>query len=178
MANMLVKMTISTVLYLIITAVVWNVWSRSERRIWHKIAVGIVFGTCSIMSTHMGIDFKNMILNVRDIGPLAAGLFFDPVSGIISGVLGGAERYIAGTYFDVGSFTTLSCSLSTMLAGFLAAALNVFLYKGRRAPAYHSAVIGMVMEVFHMYVVLFHTYDRLHRTGNDGLLGPGHGAVR
>ena len=154
MANMLVKMTISTVLYLIITAVVWNIWSRSERRIWHKVAVGIVFGTCSIMSTHMGIDFKNMILNVRDIGPLAAGLFFDPVSGIISGVLGGAERYIAGTYFDVGSFTTLSCSLSTMLAGFLAAALNVFLYKGRRAPAYHSAVIGMVMEVFHMYVVL------------------------
>ena len=160
MANMLVKMTISTVLYLIITAVVWNVWSRSERRIWHKIAVGIVFGTCSIMSTHMGIDFKNMILNVRDIGPLAAGLFFDPVSGIISGVLGGAERYIAGTYFDVGSFTTLSCSLSTMLAGFLAAALNVFLYKGRRAPAYHSAVIGMVMEVFHMYVIfLTHRED-------------------
>ena len=154
MANMLVKMTISTVLYLIITAVVWNVWSRSERRIWHKIAVGIVFGTCSIMSTHMGIDFKNMILNVRDIGPLAAGLFFDPVSGIISGVLGGAERYIAGTYFNVGTFTTVSCSLSTMLAGFLSAALNVFLYKGRRAPAYHSAVIGMVMEVFHMYVVL------------------------
>ena len=151
---MLVKMTISTVLYLLITAIVWNYWSGHERRAWHKVVVGIIFGICSVMSTHLGVDFRNMILNVRDIGPLAAGLFFDPVSGIISGVIGGAERYIAGTYFGVGTFTTVSCSLSTLLAGFLSAALNVFLYKGRRAPAYHSAVIGMVMEVFHMYVVL------------------------
>ena len=154
MVTMLVKMTISTVLYLLITAIVWNYWSGHERRTWHKVVVGIIFGICSVMSTHLGVDFRNMILNVRDIGPLAAGLFFDPVSGIISGVIGGAERYIAGTYFGVGTFTTVSCSLSTLLAGFLSAALNVFLYKGRRAPAYHSAVIGMVMEVFHMYVVL------------------------
>ena len=154
MVTMLVKMTISTVLYLLITAIVWNYWSGHERRAWHKVVVGIIFGICSVMSTHLGVDFRNMILNVRDIGPLAAGLFFDPVSGIISGVIGGAERYIAGTYFNVGTFTTVSCSLSTLLAGFLSAALNVFLYKGRRAPAYHSAVIGMVMEVFHMYVVL------------------------
>lgn len=154
MVTMLVKMTISTVLYLLITAIVWNYWSGHERRAWHKVVVGIIFGICSVMSTHLGVDFRNMILNVRDIGPLAAGLFFDPVSGIISGVIGGAERYIAGTYFGVGTFTTVSCSLSTLLAGFLSAALNVFLYKGRRAPAYHSAVIGMVMEVFHMYVVL------------------------
>ena len=154
MVTMLVKMTISTVLYLLITAIVWNYWSGHERRAWHKVVVGIIFGICSVMSTHLGVDFRNMILNVRDIGPLAAGLFFDPVSGIISGVIGGAERYIAGTCFGVGTFTTVSCSLSTLLAGFLSAALNVFLYKGRRAPAYHSAVIGMVMEVFHMYVVL------------------------
>ena len=151
---MLVKMAISTLLYLLITAVVRGYWSGHDRKVWHKFAVGIIFGICSIMSTHLGVDYKNMVINVRDIGPLAAGLFFDPVSGIISGLIGGAERYIAGTYFGVGTFTTLSCSLSTLLAGFLAAALNIFLYRGTRTPAFHSAVIGMVMEVFHMYVVL------------------------
>ena len=154
MVIMLVKMTISTLLYLLITVIVWNYWSGHERKLWHKFAVGIIFGVCSIASTHMGIDFKNMILNVRDIGPLAAGLFFDPVSGIISGLIGGIERYIAGTYYNVGAFTTISCSLSTVLAGFLSAVLNIGLYKGTRTPAFHAAVIGMVMEVFHMYVVL------------------------
>ena len=44
-----------------------------------------------------------MMLNVRDMGPLSAGLFFDPVSGIIAGLIGGVERYIAGTYWGVGS---------------------------------------------------------------------------
>ena len=154
MVLMLVQMTISTLLYLLIAAIVWNYWSGHERKAWHKLAIGIIFGICSIMSTHMGVNYKNMIINVRDIGPLAAGLFFDPVSGIIAGVIGGTERYIAGTYFNTGTFTTFACSLSTLLAGFLSAGLNIFLYKGTRTPAFHSAVIGMVMEVFHMYVVL------------------------
>ena len=72
---MLVQMTISTLLYLLIAAIVWNYWSGHERKVWHKLAVGIIFGICSIMSTHMGVNYKNMIINVRDIGPLAAGLF-------------------------------------------------------------------------------------------------------
>ena len=90
----------------------------------------MVFGICSIMSTHLGVDYRNMILNVRDLGPLIAGLFFAPSSGIIAGLIGGVERYIAGTYFDVGSFTTVSCSLSTLLAGLMSAVLNVFMFKG------------------------------------------------
>ena len=154
MAIMLVKMTISTVLYWVVTAVVWNYWSEREHKIWQKAAVGIIFGICSIMSTHLGVNFKNMILNVRDIGPLIAGMFFDPVSGIISGVIGGVERYIAGTYYNVGAFTTVSCSVSTMLAGFLAAGINVIMLKGERPSGFHASAIGMVMEVFHMYVVL------------------------
>ena len=154
MAMMLARMTLSTILYLIVTAVVWNYWSKLKRRPLHKIAVGIIFGICSIMSTHLGVDYRNMILNVRDLGPLISGLFFDPVSGIIAGLIGGVERYIAGTYFDVGAFTTISCSQSTLLAGFLSAALNILLFKGQRPPAFHAAVIGMIMEVFHMYSVL------------------------
>lgn len=154
MATMLLKMTISTCLYLIITAIVWHFWSKSKRGPLQKIAVGLVFGFCSVMSTHLGVDYRNMILNVRDLGPLIAGLFFAPSSGIIAGLIGGVERYIAGTYFDVGSFTTVSCSLSTLLAGLMSAVLNVFMFKGKRPPAFHAAVIGMVMEVFHMYAVL------------------------
>ena len=154
MAMMLARMTLSTILYLIVTAVVWNYWSKLKRRPLHKIAVGIIFGICSIMSTHLGVDYKNMILNVRDLGPLISGLFFDPASGIVAGLIGGVERYIAGTYFDVGAFTTISCSQSTLLAGFLSAALNILLFKGKRPPAFHAAVIGMIMEVFHMYSVL------------------------
>ncbi len=116
--------------------------------------IGLIYGICSILSTHFAVDYVHMLLNVRDIGPLAAGLFFHPVSGIIAGLIGGIERYIAGTYWGIGSYTRIACSVSTCLAGFLAAFLNIYIFKHKKpAPAY-AFFMGAVMEVFHMYVVL------------------------
>ena len=154
MATTILQMTASTGLYLIITIMLWSYWSRYRHHTWQmKAAIGIFYGFCSIASTHLGVDYKDMILNARDLGPLAAGLFFDPVSGIISGVIGGAERYIAGAYWGIGSYTKVACSLSTFLAGILSAFLNKYLFKGKRPPASQSFFIGALMEVFHMYAV-------------------------
>jgi hypothetical protein len=94
-----------------------------------------------------------MMLNVRDIGPLAAGLFFHPLSGIIAGLIGGIERYIAGTYWNVGAYTRIACSVSTCLAGFVAAAMNIFIFKHKKPSPIYAFFMGAVMEVFHMYVV-------------------------
>ena len=139
MEIMLVKMTVSTGLYILITVFAWRLWSRHRQSVFAKVAIGVIFGLCSIASTHLGVNYKSMILNVRDIGPLAAGLYFDPVSGIIAGLIGGIERYIAGTYYGVGEFTTKACSLSTCLAGFLSAVLKLTLYKDQVVPANNVA---------------------------------------
>ena len=139
MEIMLVKMTVSTGLYILITVFAWRLWSRHRQSVFAKVAIGVIFGLCSIASTHLGVNYKSMILNVRDIGPLAAGLYFDPVSGIIAGLIGGIERYIAGTYYGVGEFTTKACSLSTCLAGFLSAVLKLTLYKDQVIPANNVA---------------------------------------
>ena len=93
-------------------------------------------------------------MNVRDLGPLMAGLFFDPFSGVLAGLIGGIERYIAGTYWGVGSYTRIACSVSTCLAGFLAAALRVWLFRHKKPSAVFGFILGSLMEVFHMYVVL------------------------
>ena len=42
------------------------------------------------------------------------------------GLIGGVERYIAGTYWGVGSYTRIACSVSTCLAGFVAAASRIW----------------------------------------------------
>lgn len=163
MEIMLVKMTVSTVLYICITALVWKIWSHRRHSVIDQIAIGIIFGLCSIASTHLGVNYKSMILNVRDIGPLAAGMFFDPVSGIIAGLIGGLERYLAGTYFGIGKFTTIACSLSTCLAGFLSAVLKVTLFKDQTVPpSIPSLFIGAVTEVFHMYAVLITHRSHMH----------------
>ena len=154
MLTMILKMSGITLLYVLLTVVIWLWISRRQMRAWHKLLIGLIYGGCSVLSTHFAVDYSQMLLNVRDLGPLMSGLFFDPFSGIIAGLIGGIERYIAGTYWGIGSYTRIACSVSTCLAGFLAAALRVWLFKHKKPSAAFGFILGAVMEVFHMYVVL------------------------
>ena len=153
MLTMLVKMTLITTLYVLLTALVWNRTKGTVLKLKHKLVIGVLYGMCAVLSTHFGVDYQHMMLNVRDLGPLSAGLFFDPLSGILAGLIGGIERYIAGTYWGVGSYTRIACSVSTCLAGFVAAGMHLFLFKRRKPSAIYALFMGAVMEVFHMYVV-------------------------
>ena len=153
MLSMLFKMTMVTTLYVLLTALVWKRTHEKPLTIKNKVLIGFLYGLCAVLSTHFGVDYQHMMLNVRDLGPLSAGLFFDPFSGILAGLIGGIERYIAGTYWGVGSYTRIACSVSTCLAGFVAAALNVLIFRRKKPSAVYAFFMGAVMEVFHMYVV-------------------------
>ena len=153
MFSMIVKMSSITFVYVAVTFLLWKALADRKIGTGDRIALGFIYGILSIFSTHVGIDFGNMVLNVRDLGPMAAGLFFDPVSGIIAGLIGGIERYIVGTYFGVGSYTRLACSISTCFAGFFAAFLHIFIFKRKKPSIAYAFFMGSVIEVFHMYVV-------------------------
>ena len=154
MISMILKMSGMTVLYMLLTVLLYKRMTDKPMTVPKKFIIGIIFGFCSVLSTHFGVDFNHMMVNVRDIGPLAAGLFFDPVSGIIAGLIGGIERYIAGTYWSIGSYTTIACSVSTCLAGFVAALTSIYIFKRKKPNGTYAFFIGAVMEVFHMYAVL------------------------
>lgn len=147
------KMAALTLTSVLLTYLMWRFLKDRPMTNGIRIAVGIIFGMFSVMSTHFGVDYGSMLLNVRDLGPMSAGLFFDPVSGIIAGLIGGIERYIAGTYWDIAPFTRVACSVSTCLAGFLAAFLRTVMLRGRKPSPAFAFFMGAVIEVFHMYVV-------------------------
>ena len=150
---MILKMSAVTLLYVILTVVIWKITRKKKLSLPIKLVIGITYGLGSVLSTHFGIDYSDMLLNVRDLGPLSAGLFFDPFAGILAGLIGGIERFIVGTFFGVGSYTRIACSVSTCLAGFVAAAMHIFLFKRKKPSAIYAFFMGAVMEVFHMYVV-------------------------
>ena len=153
MVTMILKMSGVTALYVLLTVLIWRRCQGRPMTGLKKLVIGVIYGLCAVLSTHFGVDYSHMMLNVRDMGPLSAGLFFDPVSGIIAGLIGGIERYIAGTWWGVGSYTRIACSVSTCLAGFLAAAMNIYIFKRKKPSAIYAFFMGAVMEVFHMYVV-------------------------
>ena len=147
------KMTGVTLLYVLFTILIWYKTHDKKMNTLTIVSIGVLYGIGSILSTHFGIDYHEMLLNVRDIGPLAAGFFFNPISGVIAGLIGGIERYIVGTYFGIGSYTRIACSVSTCLAGFLPLIMKNYIFKGQRPNVVYSFFIGATMEVFHMYVV-------------------------
>ena len=78
--NMMLKMAVAALLYVLITAVLWHFCKgKKPFRTRLKVLIGLVFGACSVASNHIGIEYHDMlIMNVLDIGPLSAGLFFQP----------------------------------------------------------------------------------------------------
>lgn len=155
---MILKMTGIMVFYLAVSMLLWKIYHDKKLTVGAKILIGLIYGGLSVLSTHFGVDYGPMVVNIRDVGPLSAGLLFDPISGIIAGVIGGVERYLAAEFFGIGVFTKLACSISTLLAGFVAAALRKFVYRNSIPNMSSAFFIGAVMEVFHMYAVfLTHT---------------------
>ena len=78
--NMMLKMAVAALLYVLITAVLWRFCKgKKPFRTRLKVLIGLVFGACSVASNHIGIEYHDMlIMNVLDIGSLSAGLFFQP----------------------------------------------------------------------------------------------------
>lgn len=117
-----------------------------------QVIFGIAFGALAIVGTEWGIPVDGAQVNCRDAAVVVAGLLFGGPAGIIAGFIGGIERWIAVAW-GVGSFTRLACSLSTVLAGFYAAALRKFLFEDKKPNWAIAFAAGVVIEIFHLTMV-------------------------
>ena len=84
------------------------------------IALSLIFGLISICSTYTGVKASGAIVNTRVIWVLAAGLLGGPYVGIGTALIGGLHRYL----FDIGGFTAVSCTVSTLVEGVIGAAFS------------------------------------------------------
>ena len=117
-----------------------------------QVLIGIAFGLLAVAGTEFGVTYNGATVNCRDASVLTAGLMFGGPAGIIAGLIGGVERWIAVAW-GAGSFTRLACSISTAIAGFYAALLRKFLFEGKKPGWLISLAIGLIMETFHLTMV-------------------------
>ena len=92
-----------------------------------QVLIGIMFGALAIMGTEFGVKIDGAVINARDASPICAGLLFGAPAGIIAGVIGGVERWLA-VFWGAGEYTRLACSISTILAGVFAAVLRKYMF--------------------------------------------------
>ena len=114
----------------------------------------LIFGAVSIFGTYSGIEIFGAIANVRDLGPMIAGLIGGPVIGLGAGLIGGIHRYF------LGGFTCVPCSLATVLAGLFGGIIYI-LRRGKFIGVPGAVLFAALMESFHMILVLIlaHPYS-------------------
>lgn len=82
-----------------------------------QIILMVFFGILSIFGTISGLSIYGAVVNVRDLGPMAAGLVCGPYVGIGAGIIGGVFRfYQGGPYLWTGLSAPI---LSGVLGGIM-----------------------------------------------------------
>lgn len=156
MAKSYIMLSIAALLPVIVSALVYLLDKKTKlgklNYATKQILIGIVFGGLAVVGTEWGIPVHGAQVNCRDAAVVVAGLLFGGPAGIIAGLIGGIERWVAVAW-GVGSFTRVACSVSTVLAGLYAAAMRKFMFENKKPGWLLSLAIGVVMEVFHLTMV-------------------------
>lgn len=117
-----------------------------------QLIYGLIFGGLAVLGTEFGVDLDGAVANARDASVLTAGLVFGAPAGIIAGLIGGIERWFA-VLWGAGTYTRLACTISTILAGFIGAALRKWMFDDKKPSWSYALCIGLVTEVFHMLMI-------------------------
>ncbi|WP_042461882.1 sensor histidine kinase [Neobacillus dielmonensis] len=130
-----------------------------------KIMLIVLFGSFGVISNYTGIEVQHQTIerpdwltdmnhdsalaNTRVMGIVIGGLLGGPAVGIGAGVLAGIHRY------TLGGFTSLSCALSTILAGIAAGYLGKKRkQQGKPISSLFAVITGMMMETVQMAIIL------------------------
>ncbi len=160
--NSYTKLGIVALMPVVLSAIVYLLDEKTvfgKMKKWVKqVILGVLFGAIAVVGTEWSIPVEGAVLNCRDAAVITAGLFFGEPAGLIAGLIGGVERWIAVAW-GVGSFTRVACSVSTILAGIYAATLRKFMFERKKPGWLISGAIGIVMEVVHLTMVFLTNMD-------------------
>ena len=135
---------------------------KNLKRIYKELIIGALFGCSAIYASLFGVKIWGATMNVRDASPISAGLIFGPIAGIVSGFIGGGFRALTVLWNPDSAFTAVACSLSTFLAGVIAAVLRKFMFDDKKAGWMPAIGITLVLEVFHMLMIFITNMDKAY----------------
>ena len=112
-----------------------------------QIIMVLLFGALSIYGTLSGIQFLGAPINVRDLGPMLAGLLGGPWVGLGAGLIGAVHR------MSLGGFTMYACSIATVFAGIFGGIIWLA-HRRKFAGTTIAVLFAILMEGFHMVLAL------------------------
>lgn len=109
----------------------------------------LIFSSIGIISNYTGYSINGAIANTRVIGVMASGFIGGPVVSLIVGFVAGLHRFL----IDISGFSTIACSISTVVGGIIAAIYS----KRIKRHKYRSSelfFITFIAECLQMLIIL------------------------
>lgn len=157
------QITLVSLIPLLVSVILHFLFKKSKFSYAQKqIIAGLIFGVIAIMGTEFGIQMNGAALNARDAAPLCAALIFGAPAGIISGLIGGIERWFS-VYWGVGSYTRVACTISTIITGLFGASLKKKMFEDKIPQWNHALLVGAVAETWHMLMVFITNMSDIKR---------------
>jgi len=126
-----------------------KIFSKSRMSFTDRLIIIIFFAGIGIIGTYTGIPVRGALANTRVVGVFVGGLLGGPIVGIFAGIIAGLHRWL----IDLGGFTALSCMISTISEGIIAALLWKSFQKSRNKWLFAS-LFGAAAEVLQMIIIL------------------------
>ena len=113
----------------------------------------LIFGSMSVFGNLIGFSDDNVLVNFRDIGPIAGGLWFGPAVAMGAALMGATSR----VFF--GGVTMIPCSIATIVAG-IASAVMYKMFRDQLTVRI-SVLIAAVLGFIHLTIVCLMTPNGL-----------------
>lgn len=123
--------------------------SKQDMNIRYKLYLSIIFGAFGIIGTYTGVPVRGAIANFRVVGVFVGGLLGGPIVGILSGIIAGGHRF----FMDIGGFTSLACSVSTLAEGIMAGLLKKK-FENSSCRSIFALLAGFLAEIMQMIIIL------------------------
>lgn len=114
-----------------------------------KLIMAVIFGLMGILATYTGVSVKGAIANSRIIGVFVGGIFGGPIVGLGAGLIAGFHRWA----IDIGGFTAVACSLSTIVEGLIGGMASKYI-KNKKNNWIHALVLGVLSEILQMIIII------------------------
>jgi len=125
-----------------------NIVQKDKFKKTDLIMLSIIFGTFGILGTYTGTEVNGAIANTRIIGVMAGGILCGPLVGIMAGLIAGIHRLLV----DIGGFTTIPCTITTIISGIVAGI--IYTKSNENNKWVYGLVGGLLMEIFEMILIL------------------------
>jgi phosphoserine phosphatase RsbU/P len=113
----------------------------------HIILLSIIGSALGIFGTINSIPILDVQSNIRNIGPIIAGLLGGPIPGVIAGLVSGTHRYC------LGGSTADPCALAAIFAG-LFSGIVFHINKGKFIGVKGAVLATVIIEVVHSGLIL------------------------